>query len=299
MTSDLDLRGVWVPLITPFDAAGAVDTSAIERLCGEYLGAGVTGIVALGTTGEASSLDEEEKHAVIDTITRVCAAAGSRVIVGTGSNNTRHTIDATEALLGLPAVVGALVVVPYYVRPSEAGIVEHFKVVAKSAPVPVIAYNIPARTGRGLGAASLLELARTPNIAGVKQAVPTLDTDTLELLAMAPEGFAVLGGEDTMLFPLMCMGAAGTICASAHLCTEQFVAMIECGLAGKIEDGRAHAEVLLPVVRALFTEPNPAIFKAVLHAQGRISTADVRLPLTNASDAALDRCLEAVAHASR
>jgi 4-hydroxy-tetrahydrodipicolinate synthase len=202
-------------------------------------------------------------------------------------------------LLGLPAVVGALVVVPYYVRPSEAGIVEHFKVVAKSAPVPVIAYNIPARTGRGLGAASLLELARTPNIAGVKQAVPTLDTDTLELLAMAPEGFAVLGGEDTMLFPLMCMGAAGTICASAHLCTEQFVAMIECGLAGKIEDGRAHAEVLLPVVRALFTEPNPAIFKAVLHAQGRISTADVRLPLTNASDAALDRCLEAVAHASR
>lgn len=299
MTSDLDLRGVWVPLITPFDAAGAVDTAAIERLCGEYLGAGVTGIVALGTTGEASSLDEEEKRAVIDTITRVCAAAGSRVIVGTGSNNTRHTIDATEALLGLPAVVGALVVVPYYVRPSEAGIVEHYKAVAKSAPVPLVAYNIPSRTGRGLGATSLLELARTPNIAGVKQAVPTLDTDTLELLAMAPEGFAVLGGEDTMLFPLMCMGAAGTICASAHLCTEQFVAMIECGLAGKIEDGRAHAEVLLPVVRALFAEPNPAIFKGVLHAQGRIPTPDVRLPLTNASDASLDRCLEAVAHACR
>jgi 4-hydroxy-tetrahydrodipicolinate synthase len=299
MTSDLDLHGVWVPLITPFDAAGMVDVSAIERLCGEYLGAGATGIVALGTTGEASSLEADEKRTVIDTITRMCAAAGSRVIVGTGTNNTQHTIEATEALRGLPAVVGALVVVPYYVRPSEAGIVAHFKAVAETSPVPLVAYNIPTRTGRGLGAASLLELARTPNIAGVKQAVPALDADTLTLLASIPHGFAVLGGEDTLLFPLMCMGAAGTICASSHVCTEQFVAMIECGLAGKIEDGRAHAEVLLPVVQALFAEPNPAVFKGVLHAQGRIATPDVRLPLTNASDAAIDRCLEAVAHACR
>jgi len=299
MTSDLDLRGVWVPLITPFDAAGAVDVAAIERLCGEYLGAGVTGIVALGTTGEASSLDDAEKRTVIDTITRVCAAAGSRVIVGTGSNNTSHTIEATVALRDLPAVVGALVVVPYYVRPSEEGIVAHYKAVAETSPVPIVAYNVPSRTGRGLDAASLLELARTPNIAGVKQAVAALDAETLELLATAPEGFAVLGGEDTLLFPLMCMGAAGTICASSHLCTEQFVAMIECGLAGKIEDGRAHAEVLLPVVRSLFAEPNPAVFKGVLHAQGRIPTPDVRLPLTNASDGAIDRCLEAVAHACR
>jgi 4-hydroxy-tetrahydrodipicolinate synthase len=298
MTSDLDLRGVWVPLITPFDDHGAVDVEAIERLCHEYSAAGVSGIVALGTTGEASSLEPDEKLTVIDTVIRACGAAGTRVIVGTGSNNTAATIRATAALAETPAVVGALVVVPYYVRPSVEGIVAHFKVVAAESPVPVIVYNVPARTGRDLGAAGLLELAQVPNIVGVKQAVATLDADTLEVLAIAPEGFSVLGGEDTLLFPLMCMGAVGTISAAAHLCTERFVAMIECGLAGKIDDGRAHAEALLPVIRAAYVDPNPAVFKGVLHAQGRITTPDVRLPLTNGSAEAIDRCLDAIARAS-
>jgi 4-hydroxy-tetrahydrodipicolinate synthase len=298
MTSDLDLRGVWVPVITPFDARGAVDVAAIERLCHDFSTAGVSGIVALGTTGEASSLDADEKRTVIDAVVRSCAAAGTRVIVGTGSNNTEATVQATAALAEIPAVVGALVVVPYYVRPSIAGIVAHYAAVAAASPVPVIAYNVPSRTGRDLGAAGLLEIAQLPNIAGVKQAEATLDADTLEVLANAPDGFTVLGGEDTLLFPLMCMGALGTISAAAHLCTERFVAMIECGLAGKIEDGRAHAEALLPVIRAAYVDPNPAVFKGVLHAQGRIATPDVRLPLTNGSADAISRCLDAVAHAS-
>lgn len=299
MTSDLDLRGVWVPLITPFDAQGAVDVGAIDRLCHEYSTAGVSGIVALGTTGEASSLDAAEKQTAIAAIVGACADAGTRVIVGTGSNNTAATIHATAALGDIAGVVGALVVVPYYVRPSVEGIVAHFKAVAAASPVPVIAYNIPARTGRDLGAAGLLELAAVPNIAGVKQAVATLDADTLEVLANAPEGFAMLGGEDTLLFPLMCMGAVGTISAAAHLCTERFVAMIECGLAGKIEDGRTHAEALLPVIRAAYVDPNPAVFKGVLHAQDRIATPDVRLPLMNGSAEAVRQCLDAVARASQ
>jgi 4-hydroxy-tetrahydrodipicolinate synthase len=299
MTSDLDLRGVWVPLITPFDAQGAVDIGAIERLCHEYSSAGVSGIVALGTTGESSALEAEEKRAAIDAVIRACDDAGTRVIVGTGSNNTQATMRATAALADTPSVVGALVVVPYYVRPSVEGIVAHFKAVAAVSPVPVIAYNVPSRTGRDMGAAGLLEIASVPNIAGVKQAVATLDADTLEVLANAPAGFGVLGGEDTLLFPLMCMGAVGTISAAAHLCTERFVAMIECGLAGKIDDGRAHAEALLPVIRAAYVDPNPAVFKGVLHAQGRIASADVRLPLTNGSPEAVQRCLDAVAHASQ
>src|SRR4051812_1101225 len=186
MPSDLDLHGVWVPLITPFDTAGAVDVEAIERLCGEYLADGVAGIVALGTTGEAPALDADEKQAVIDTCSRVCAARGAPLIVGTGTNNTRSTIAATQALAGTPALIGALVVVPYYVRPSEAAIVEHYRAVAAVSPVPVIAYNIPMRTGRGLGAPALLDVARVPNVVGVKQAVGCIDTDTLELLAGAP-----------------------------------------------------------------------------------------------------------------
>lgn len=297
MASDLDLRGVWVPLITPFDAAGAVDAAAIERLCHRSLDAGASGIVALGTTGESSALDDAERRLVVDTVSAVCAARGSRVIVGTGSNNTAHTVEATRALAGIPAVVGALVVVPYYVRPSEAGIVAHFRAVAAESPVPLVLYNIPARTGRGLGADALLELAAVDDIAGVKQAVSALDADTLALLADAPDGFGVLGGEDTLLFPLMCMGAVGAISAAAHLCTERFVTMIEHGLAGKVDDGRAIAEALLPVVQTAFAEPNPAVFKAVLHARGLLATPDVRMPLLPASAAARDACLAAVASA--
>ena len=297
MASDLDLRGVWIPLITPFAADGTVDGDAIERLCREYLAAGCTGIVALGTTGESAALDADEKRIVIDACARACAVTQAPLIVGTGTNNTRNTVAATEALRDVPGVVGALVVVPYYVRPSEAGIVQHMKVVAETAPVPLVVYNIPARTGRGLGAESLLELARTPNIAGVKQAVPTVDADTLRLLSEAPEGFSALGGEDTILYPLMTLGAAGPISAAAQVCTERFVAMIECGLTGKLEDGRAHAEALLPVVQSIYVEPNPAVLKGVLHAQGKIATPDLRLPMTNASAGAIKATLAAISAA--
>ena len=299
MPSGLDLHGVWVPLITPFDKSGAVDTDAIERLCREYLADGVTGIVALGTTGESPTLDAGEKRAVIDACSRVCVERGAPLIVGTGTNNTRSTIAETRALEGIPAVVAALVVVPYYSRPSEGAIVEHYRVVAESSPVPLVAYNIPSRTGRGLDATALLEVAAIPKMAGVKQAVATLDLDTLEVLANAPAGFAMLSGDDYLAFPLVCMGAAGGITASAHVCTARFVAMFECALAGNLDDGRHHAEALLPVVQTAFAEPNPAVFKGVLHAQGKIATPDVRMPLANASPAAIERCLAAVANASR
>ena len=298
MASDLHLHGVWIPLITPFDKSDAVDVEAVERLCNEYLADGAAGIVALGTTGESPALDANEKRAVIDACARVCAARGAPLIVGTGTNNTRSTIAETKALAGIPSVVGALVVVPYYVRPSEAAIVEHYRAVAHASPVPVIAYNIPVRTGRGLGAQSLLDLAAMPNVAGVKQAVGTIDVDKLEVLAAAPEGFSMLSGDDYLAFPMVCLGAAGGITASAHVCTARWVALVECGLAGKLDDGRHHHDALLPVVQTGFAEPNPAVWKGVLHAQGRIATPDVRMPMANASTAAIDRCLAAIDRAS-
>jgi 4-hydroxy-tetrahydrodipicolinate synthase len=299
MASDLHLQGVWIPLITPFDTSGAVDVDAIERLCGEYLADGVAGIVALGTTGESPTLDADEKRAVVEACSRVCAARGAPLIVGTGTNNTRSTIAETRALEGIPGVVGALVVVPYYSRPAEAAIVEHYRVVAASSPVPIVAYNIPVRSGRELRAGSLLEVAAIPNVAGVKQAVGTLDLDTLRVLADAPAGFSVLSGDDYLAFPMVCVGAAGGITASAHVCTARFVAMVECGLAGKLEDGRHHAAALLEVVETAFVEPNPAVFKGVLHAQGRIASPDVRMPLANASSGAIERCLAAIERAAR
>jgi 4-hydroxy-tetrahydrodipicolinate synthase len=297
MTSDR-LRGVYVPLITPFDRSGEVAVDAIERLSHEYLDAGATGIVALGTTGESTALDASEKQAVIDACSRVCVERDAQLIVGAGTNSTRTTVTAVQGLAGTPGLTATLIVVPYYVRPSEEGIVAHFRTVADASPVPVVLYNIAIRTGRNLSAAGVLEAATHPNIAGIKQAAAGLDLDTLQLLNGAPDDFAVLGGEDPFLLPLVFMGGAGAICASAHLCTERFVAMIECGLAGKVDEGRAHAEALLPVVEACFAEPNPAVFKGVLHAQGRIPTPDVRAPLTPASDAAVARASAAVTAAT-
>jgi 4-hydroxy-tetrahydrodipicolinate synthase len=299
MASPLDLRGVWVPLVTPFDAHDRVDVDAIERLCHEYLRAGARGIVALGTTGENTALDPKEKRAVVDACSAVCEQAGAPLIVGTGTNATRSTIDATIALTDVPAAVGALVVVPYYVRPSDEGVLAHYRAVADASPVPIVAYNIPYRTGKAMNSTALLELAKIENVAGVKQAVGALDTDTLVVLANAPDGFQVLCGEDPFIYPIVQLGGVGAIAAASHLCTERFVAMVECGLAGKHEDGRGHEEALLPIIRAGFAEPNPAVFKGVLHAQGRIPTPDLRLPMTNASPAAIDRCVAAVEAASQ
>jgi 4-hydroxy-tetrahydrodipicolinate synthase len=292
------LQGVYVPLITPFAADGAVALDAIEGLCNEYLDAGCAGIVALGTTGESSALDAGEQRAVIEQCARVCNERDAQLIVGAGTNNTDKTIATVQSLANTPALVATLIVVPYYVRPSQAGIVAHFRAVAAASPVPVVIYNIPARTGRNLEPAGMLELARVENICGVKQATGTIDADTLEILADAPATFSVLGGEDAILFPTVLMGGAGGICASAHVCTPRFVEMFECGIAGKLDDGRAHAEALLPVVRACFAEPNPSVFKGVLHAQGKIPTPAVRLPLVDATPAAVEHALAAITAAS-
>src|SRR4029078_1250180 len=130
-----------------------------------------------------------------------------------------------------------------------------------------------------------------PNVAGVKQAVGALDVDTLEVLAPARSGCGVLSADDYLAFPMVCMGAVGGITASAHVCTARWVALVECALAGKLDEGRHHHDALLPIVQTAFAEPNPAVFKGVLHAQGRIATPDVRMPLANASPGWGTRCI--------
>ena len=294
MASDFRPRGLLVPLVTPFDERGGVDLQALEHLAGEVLDEGAAGIVALATTGEPTSLDESEREAVVATCARVASDRGAVLVVGAGTNDTRTTIARHEALAEVPGARASLAVVPYYVRPTETAIVRHFQAVAARSPVPLLIYNIPYRTGRGLGAEALLELAATDNVAGLKQAVGGIDADTLVVLSRARSTFAVLGGDDPFLYPLVLMGCVGAIAASSHLCTERFAAMLDCGLAGELAAGRAHAEALLPLVQALFAEPSPAVIKAALHAEGRLPTPDVRMPLAGASRAAAERALEAV-----
>ena len=298
MTSGFRPSGLFVPLVTPFTGAGAVDLDNLEALTAEVIADGAVGVVALATTGEPHMLDDAERDTVVATVARVCADRDGILVVGAGTNDTRTTIARHEALADVPGAQASLAVVPYYIRPSEAAVVHHFQAVAERSPVPLIVYNIPYRTGRGLGAQALLELAATENIAGVKQAVGGIDADTLTVLAEAADRFAMLGGDDAFLFPLTLMGATGAIAASSHLCTARFAAMIEHGRRGEVAEGRAHAEALLPLVLALFAEPSPAVIKAALHLEGRIPTPDVRMPMSPASPAAVERARAVLATAT-
>jgi 4-hydroxy-tetrahydrodipicolinate synthase len=296
--SQPDLRGLWVPLVTPFDTDDRVDTEALARLARRVLSDGARGIVALGTTGEPAVLTFDEQRLVIGTCADVCASVGGSLMVGAGTNSTRTTVDALHDLAGIPAVVAALVVVPYYTRPSTAGIVEHYRVAASESSMPIVAYNIPYRTGRGLGPGELLEIAAMANVVGVKQSVAALDADTLDVLRLAPAGFHVFSGDDAFIVPTILMGGAGAIAAAAHVCTPMFAEMIEAALAGCVDRARELAEALLPVVAAGMTDPNPAGWKAALHRFGEITTPNLRAPMTNASEQTTIRLLDAISNAS-
>ena len=280
----LDLRGVWVPIITPFDASGAVDGEALARLGDRLLADGATGLVALGTTGEPATLSPEERRHVVKVCSATCRAADRPLIVGAGTNSTQGTIAEITMLSTTTDVDAALVVVPYYTRPSERAIVEHFGLVADASPIPIILYNVPYRTGRDLSAAAIIELAADDNIIGLKQSVGRLDRDTLEILRHRLSNFAVLAGDDAFICPTVLMGASGAIAAAAHLCTPLFVEMVQAALAHDVNRARYLAELLLPIVDSGFAEPNPAVWKGALHQVGELRTADLRRPMTNADD---------------
>ena len=294
-----DLAGLWVPVITPLDGGGAVDAVALGRLARRLLDDGCAGLVALGTTGEPATLCPDERRAVVDVCAQACVEASKPLMVGVGSNCTRSTIDDAAALEGTPALAAFLIVVPYYTRPTPAGIIDHFQAIAAASPTPIVAYNVPYRTGRGLDAEALLELAGTPGIVGLKQAVGALDHDTLELLRRKPAGFQVLAGDDAFIAPTILMGGVGAIAASGHVCTNLFARMIDAARTGSSDTVGTLANALLPVVTTGFAEPNPACWKAALHAAGQIATATLRLPMSQASDLATQRLLETIRDAYR
>jgi 4-hydroxy-tetrahydrodipicolinate synthase len=285
----MTLSGIHVPLITPFAEDGEIAFEALEELAYGVLDDGASGLVALGTTAEVATLAEEERRAVIEICGRVCRERGATLTVGAGSADTRSTAEALRALKG--EADAALVTVPAFVRPSEAGVLAHFTALAEQTPVPLVVYNIPYRTGQSVGAATLRRLGELPMVAGVKHAVGGVDLDTVALLADPPEGFAVLAGDDPFLSALLALGASGGILASAHLRTGEFVKLFEAWRAGEAEHARALGHRLSLMSAAMFAEPNPTVLKGVLHAQGRIPTAAVRLPLVPAGRASIEAAL--------
>ena len=179
---------MYVPLITPFRRDGEVDLAAVDRLAREVVAAGAAGLVALGTTGEPAVLEDAERRAVLDVCAAVRRDTGTTLVVGAGGSGTRRSAAALAELAAWPEVDAALVPVPAFVRPTEAGVVRHMAEVAARSPVPVIVYHVPHRTARPLGVAALRELAALPGVVGVKYAVPELDADAVTLLADPPPG---------------------------------------------------------------------------------------------------------------
>lgn len=294
VSDPIDLRGLWVPIVTPFDVRGDVDGASLERLGARVLADGAAGLVALGTTGEPATLTVEERRRVVEICDGVCRAAGRMLIVGAGTNSTRGTIDEIEHLTSGTSAVAALVVVPYYTRPSERAIIEHFTMVADVSPVPIVAYNVPYRTGRGLGASSLLEIGGHPRVVGLKQAVGALDIDTLEVLAGAGPDFQILAGDDAFIAPTLLLGGVGAIAAAAHLCTPWFVELTSCALAGDRARAAELGAALLPLVTVGFSEPNPAVWKGTLARLGQIASDGLRRPMTSASAGTVDLHLAAI-----
>jgi 4-hydroxy-tetrahydrodipicolinate synthase len=277
------LQGLYVPLITPFTTDDRVALDALEGLAHGALDAGAAGLVALGTTSEAATLSADERRSVLDVCAAVCRQRSATLIVGAGSNDTGGSIRALQELKARPEVSAALAIVPYFTRPSENGVVAHFTQLAAASPVPLIIYNIPYRTGQVVGWEAMRRLAELPQIIGVKHAVGGIDADTVALMADLPANFAVLAGDDVFTSPLLALGAAGAILASAHVCTGQFVALINDWHRGDVNRARTLGHRLAELSATLFAEPNPTVVKAVLHAQARIPSPAVRLPLLPAS----------------
>jgi 4-hydroxy-tetrahydrodipicolinate synthase len=280
---DHTLAGLYIPLVTPFTADGRVAAEALEGLAHGVIDEGAAGVVALGTTAEAATLNAEERRAVLDICARVCRERSATLIAGAGSNDTSGSVQALRDLTAWAEVSAALAVVPYFTRPSQDGVVAHFARLASESPVPLIIYNVPYRTGQVVGWQALRRLADLPGIIGVKHAVGGIDEDTIRLMADLPERFAVLAGDDVFASPLLALGAAGAILASAHLCTGRFAELLHAWRAADTDRARTLGHQLSALSATLFTEPNPAVIKAVLHAQGRIPSPAVRLPLLAAS----------------
>jgi 4-hydroxy-tetrahydrodipicolinate synthase len=232
------LAGLWLPIITPF-ADGVIDVQSYESLLEHYLGQGVAEIFPLGTTGEASTIDDEEVECIVD-LTMTIVAGRVPVFVGIGGNATRKVVKVLKRLEHYP-FAGLVSVCPYYNRPSQDGLREHFVRIAEATDRKILIYNIPYRTSINLANETLLRLAEIPNILGVKDSSGNLG-QSLELLRLRPNGFSVLTGEDAFFYTMLAHGGDGGILASAHLEATRFVEVYE-RMAANDHQGRSRAVV--------------------------------------------------------
>ncbi|MEI6173409.1 MAG: 4-hydroxy-tetrahydrodipicolinate synthase [Bacteroidota bacterium] len=269
-------KGTGVAIVTPFKKSGAIDFEAYQKVIEHVLHGGVEYIVVLGTTGEASTISKPEKKALIEFTVKV---VNKRVplVVGIGGNSTS---DVVLAIHGTPfkGVDAILSVCPYYNKPQQEGIYQHFKTISESSPVPVILYNVPQRTSCNITAATTLRLARDcQNIAGIKEASGNFD-QIYQIIKNKPSGFLVISGDDMLTLPLLAAGADGVISVSANAFPKEFSEMVRLGLTGDFQLARKIHYQLVDVSNSLFADGSPAGIKAALEIK-KLCSSHLRLPL--------------------
>lgn len=275
------LKGSLVALITPMNQDGSINYEQLHDLIDWHIENGTDGIVAVGTTGESATLPVEEHLAVIEaTVKHVNKRVP--VIAGTGANNTVEAIALSKAAEQAGADY-TLSVVPYYNKPSQEGIYQHFKAIAEATSIPMIIYNVPGRTVVSMSNDTILRLAEIPNIIGVKEASGNIGNN-IELINSVPEGFAVLSGDDPTGLPFMLCGGHGVVTVAANVAPKLFADMCRAALEGNIATARRLNEQLIPIYNTMFCEPSPAAPKWGLSLLGKCEP-HVRLPLVALTEA--------------
>ena len=277
-------------MITPFTSNGEVDYEQTWRLARFLIDSGSDGLVVTGTTGESPTLSSNEKVAIYRTVVE---AVGERalVIAGAGTYDTAASVELTRRAAEV-GCNGVMAVTPYYSRPPQEGLIEHFTAVAEATDLPVLLYNIPGRTGRRVELDTLARLAQHPQIVAVKDAVGELTFTTKTRLATG-EGFAIYSGDDINTLPMMAVGAVGVVSVAAHLAGKQIKAMVEATLQGDLATATRLHLALAPLAGALFLEPNPMPVKAAMNALWE-PVGNPRSPLVVASDDTVQKVKEAL-----
>ena len=266
--------------MTPFRKPASIDFSKLEALINNIIANGVDYIVALGTTSEAATMTDTERHALQDFIIETVAAR-CPIMLGLGGNNTLAVTDAI-ANTNFDGISGILSVAPYYNKPNQRGLAQHFKQIAESSPVPVVIYNVPGRTGVNIAADTTLQLAEEcPNIIGIKEASGNI-AQVMQILRNKPEKFLVISGDDSLTYPMITLGAAGVISVIANALPKEMSSMVKYALKGDLKKALPLHYRMLPLMNAIFEEGNPSGIKALMEIQGQI-TNNLRMPLVKVS----------------
>ncbi|MBQ9863840.1 MAG: 4-hydroxy-tetrahydrodipicolinate synthase [Bacteroidales bacterium] len=272
--------GTGVALVTPFRKQTTIDFSKLEALINHIIASGADYIVALGTTSEAATMTDTERHALQDFIIETVAGR-CPIMLGMGGNNTLAVTDAI-ANTNFDGISGILSVAPYYNKPNQRGLAQHFKQIAESSPVPVIIYNVPGRTGVNITADTTLQLAQEcPNIIGIKEASGNI-SQVMQILKDKPDKFLVISGDDALTYPMITLGASGVISVIANAFPKEMSSMVRFALKGDLKKALPLHYKMLPLMNAIFEEGNPSGIKALLEIQGKIVNT-LRMPLVKVS----------------